>query len=112
MSAKYQPPAATIGRWLRENGHALGGLTGQDWPALRTAASIVDLWCSADSEGRVQAAIAFNAVVHAMPPELRYLAYHAIAHVGDWSHRDELWDKAQLSPLEHIPPCKYEPAFR
>lgn len=111
MSAT-KPPAATIGKWLRDNGHPLGGLTGQDWPALKAAVQIVELWCSADSEGRLQAAIAFNACVRAMQPNLRHLAYHAIAHVGDWSHRDELWRIAQLPEIHDIPLCTYEPAAR
>ena len=104
-----KPPAATISKWLRENGMSLGGLTGQDWPALRSAVQIVELWCLSDSQGRTQAAIAFCAVVHAMQPNLRYLAYHSIAHVGDWSFREELWIAAQLPPLDDIPLCNYEP---
>lgn len=108
MSTKYQPPAATVGKWLRANGWNLGGLTGQDWPALRAAVSIVELWSSADDEGRTQAAIAFNACVRAMQPELRRLAYHAIAHVGDWSHRQQFWNAAQLPTLENPGRCTYE----
>lgn len=107
--SSIKPPAATIGKWLRDNGHHLGGLTGQDWPALKSAVQIVELWCSSDSQGRVQAAIAFNAVVRCMQPNLRHLAYHSIAHVGDWSHRSELWAQAQLPPLDRIPLCLHEP---
>lgn len=95
-----KPVSATIARWLRENGHRLGGLTGQDWPALKSAVHIVELWCASDDSGRRHAAKAFGCVVLAMQPQLRYLAYHAIAHVGDWSHRQELWFDAGLEPLD------------
>ncbi len=107
MSA-IKPPAATIGKWLRDNGHALGALTGQDWPALRAAVSAAELWISADHEGQTQAAIAFNACVRALQRSCWHLAYHAIAHVGDWSHRPLLWNAAQLPALTNISPCKYE----
>lgn len=107
MSAP-KPPAATVGNWLRENGHALGGLTGQDWPALKAAVQVAQLWISSDFDGQQQAAIAFNACVRAMQPHLRYLAYHAIAHVGDWGHRSQLWSAAQLPPLDNPGRCKYE----
>lgn len=106
---KSKPVSATIGLWLKDNlGPCLGGLTGQDWPALKAAMHIVELWCAADSEGRVHAAVAFGAVVRAMQPKLRYLAYHGIAHVGDWSHRAELWKAAGLEPLAVMSRCKYE----
>lgn len=103
-----KPPSATIAKWLRDNGHRLGGLTGQDWPALKAAVQIVELWCYSDTNGRRCAAVAFGAVVQAMQPELRYLAYHSIAHVGDWSHRAELWAMANLQPLGRVPACKHE----
>lgn len=107
-----KPPSQTIARWLRENGFSLGGLTGQDWPALKSAVHIVELWCASDSDGRRCAAVAFGAVVRAMQPQLRFLAFHAIAHVGDWGHRAELWAQAGLEPLERVPSCKYEPQGR
>lgn len=109
-STRPKPPCATISMWLRENlGPCMGGLTGQDWPALKSAVQIVELWCSADHESKQQAAVAFGAVVRCMQPNLRYLAYHAIAHVGDWSHRDKIWRDAGLTPLENIRRCKHEP---
>lgn len=103
-----KPVSATIAKWLRENGWGLGGLTGQDWPALKAAVEIVNLWCASDDEGRECAAKAFGTVVEAMQPNLRHLAYHAIAHVGDWSHRAQLWHAAGLEPLQNPGRCKYE----
>jgi len=108
MSA-VKPVSATVGKWLRENGWSLGGLTGQDWPALKAAAHIVELWCAADSSGRKYAAIAFRHVVESMQPTMRHLAYHAIAHVSDWSFRDQLWYQADLERLENPGLCAYEP---
>lgn len=87
----------------------MGGLTGQDYPALKTAVQAVELWCVADARGRVCAANAFQCAVNAMQPNLRYLAFHSIAHVGDWGHRAELWAQAGLAPLDRVPLCAYEP---
>lgn len=110
MSAT-KPPAQTIGKWLRDNGHSLGALTGQDWRALRAAVQVADLWLNADYEGQTQAAIAFNACVRSMQRSTWYLAFHSIAHVGDWSHRITLWNAAQMPPLIHIPRCTHERSF-
>jgi hypothetical protein len=76
-----KPPAATIGKWLKDNGHQLGALTGQDWRALKAAVQIADLWLNADYEGEKNAALAFGTVVRSMQEKTWYLAYHAIAHV-------------------------------
>jgi hypothetical protein len=94
---------------LRENlGPCLGGLTGQDWPALKCAVHIANLWLSTDHDGKRNAAQAFRSVVFCMQPNLRWLAYHSIAHVGSWSHRNDLWREAGLPVLEHVPRCKFE----
>lgn len=109
MSAT-QPVTKTVFPWLRANlGKCLGGLTGQDFPALKTAVQAVELWCASDDRGREFAAQAFGAAVRAMQPQLRYLAFHAIAHVGDWSHRAQLWEAAGLEPLERVPVCVHGP---
>jgi hypothetical protein len=106
---KNKPVSATLFPWLTANlGKCLGGLTGQDFPALKTAVQAVELWCSADSSGRQFAAVAFGSAVRAMQPNLRYLAFHSIAHVGDWSHRLQLWTAAGLELPSYIPRCKYE----
>lgn len=105
--------SATIGPWLKANlgPRCLGGLTGQDWPALKAAVQIIEVWFSSGYEGRKCAAAAFGNIVQVMQPELRYLAFHAIAHVGDWGHRAELWAAAQLgaADLAGKPECKYGP---
>lgn len=114
MSTK--PYSATIGPWLTANvGKGWSAaLTGQDWPALKAVVEIVNAWTSSDSDGRQQCVIAFKAMVLTMQPGCRYLAFHAIAHVADWSHRWQLWREAGLAD-EHVigkPSCKYSPERR
>lgn len=112
MSAS-KPASATIGKWLRDNGHSLGGLTGQDWPALKAAVEAANLWIACDDECKGSAAQAFCGAVCCMQPGLRYLAYHAVAHVGDWSHRPQLWSMAGLEPFASgVPACKYGPRLQ
>jgi hypothetical protein len=109
MAAQKQP-AATIFKWLRDNGQYLGAITGQDDVALKAAVQVAALWCVADSHGRSCAADAFGACVEAMQPGTRYLAYHAIAHVADWHNRGELWREAHLEfPEGKFPECKFAP---
>ena len=43
-----------------------------------------------------------------MQPSTQELAYHAIAHVMDWSDRAELWIKAGL-PEFATRQCSFEP---
>ena len=102
-------PAQTIGPWLKANGMSLGGLTGQDWSALRAAAEIMGLYARCDSITEPLALSAFRSVVCAMQPKERHLAYHAIAHALDWHNRAELWERAGLKPLDHIPRCQNGP---
>ena len=102
-------PASTIARWLRDNGMLLGGLTGTDFAALKAAVEIINLY---SFDKQTNTVLAFGDVVRRMQPQLRYLAYHAIAHVGDWDWRERLWTEAGLDPLTSIPPCKFEPSAR
>jgi hypothetical protein len=70
---------------------------------------VAELWIRGDYENRPRSAVAFREVVLQMQPELRYTAFHAIAHVGDWCHRAELWTEASLPDLHGIPACKFGP---
>lgn len=107
MSANtYKPAAQTITKWLRQNGQALGGLTGCDARALRAAVQIVELFAY---DGTRDIALAFGACVRRMQPETRHLAFHAIAHVMDWDDRAKMWAAAELEPLGQIPACTYGP---
>ncbi len=111
--AKINPYCVTLFPWLKENGfNNLGGMTGQDYPALKAAVMIVGLWVSCDGHSKKYAATAFRHCVESMQPCFRNLAYHAIAHVADWSHRDELWQEADLERLENPGVCNYEPGGR
>ncbi len=52
VTVKNEIPAQTVTRFLRANGLNLGGLTGQDLPALRAAAEILYCYnrCDQDAE--------------------------------------------------------------
>lgn len=101
---KPKPYCETIGPWLKANlGHGcLAPLTGTDRRALHAAVMIVDLWSETRS---FETAEAFRTVVREMQHKCWPLAYHAIAHVCDWSHRDELWKQAGLVELAHPGRC-------
>lgn len=110
---KTNPYCVTLFPWLKDNGfNNLGGMTGQDYPALKAAVMIVGLWVSCDGHNKKYAAMAFRHCVESLQPCYRNLAYHAIAHVADWSHRDELWALADLEPLENPGVCDNEPGGR
>jgi hypothetical protein len=103
------PPSPAIIRWLRDNGMSLGVLTHHDTTALLAATQIAALWMHGGDREAI--ATAFRNVVLEMQPHARYLAYHAIAHVGDWHNRPQLWHAAQL-PQEDLlgrPECKFGP---
>ena len=106
-----KPPAQTIFRWLRDNEMRLGGLTDHDASALLAAVQVAELWIRGDAENREKSAAAFGEVVGQMQPQMRYLAFHAIAHVGDWCHRWELWMAAGLlaQDLQNVPECAFGP---
>jgi hypothetical protein len=106
-----KPAAATILTWLRNNDMSLGALTSHDTAALLAATQIAELWIRGDYGNRKSSAVAFSNVVMQMQEGTRFLAFHAIAHVGDWCHRWELWQQAGLSkPIG--PECKYGPRRR
>lgn len=110
MSKTYQCDAQRILAWLRSNGMSLGILTGHDTRALRAATQIVDVWLNSRSH---RVAGAFGTIVAQMQPKCRYLAYHAIAMVGNWSDRQELWDQAGLGQdTTSFPECSEAPRRR
>ena len=103
-------PAATVLQWLREQlgPHALAPLTSTDSQALRAAVEIVRLWATCDEAHEDRLLTTFGAVVLTMQPHCREFAFHAVAHVGDWSTRRELWRKAGLPQFEPNMSCRYE----
>lgn len=106
-----KPPAQTILRWLKENGIRLGALTSHDTAALLAAVQVADLWIRGDYGNRKFSEKAFHGVVMQMQDSTKFLAFHAIAHVGDWCHRWELWRAAELpeTVLAHVPECAFGP---
>lgn len=95
---KTKPPCTTILPWLKANlgPRCTAPLTGTDVCALFAAVQIIELYCIHTEQSVLDA---YALVVQQMQPGTRELAYHAIAHVMDWSHRADLWLRAGLSPF-------------
>lgn len=92
--------------WLRENlgKGCLGALTSTDARALEASVMIMELYAT----GRKPMVLdAFRAVVLQMQPHTLELAFHAIAHVLDWSDRQAVWLECNLPPVK-TRRCKYE----
>ena len=109
MSVK--PSSVTVGPWLKANlgKKCLAGCTGTDWKALLAAVQIIELY---SYERNPAILTAFGAIVQMMQPKQYFLAFHAIAHVMDWSDRASVWGRAGL-PLDlRVPACQFEPAAR
>ncbi len=103
------PPAVSVWPWLRANlgPSACGMLTGTDARALEAAVQIVHLWSRGGSDSLLPTA--FRACVLEMQPAAREFAYHAIAHIGEWSSRARVWALASLPPLQAVRRCMAEP---
>jgi hypothetical protein len=103
---KNTPACETVFPWLRANlgKHCLAPLTGTDRKALEAAVQIISLYAYAEAPSVIEA---FGIVVRRMQPSTQELAYHAIAHVTDWSYRSRIWVAAGLP--EFAPArCVYE----
>ena len=103
---KPKPPCQSIRSWLDANlgRGCLAPLTGTDAKALAAAVHIIELYAYHPAQSLIDA---FGKVVCCMQPKCQEMAYHAIAHVMNWSDRAEIWVKAGLpefSPRK----CKFE----
>lgn len=106
---RTKPVAATILKWLRDNGHSLGILTSQDSRGLLASVQIVPLWGPYEANSKDIAA-AWGACVREMQPGAQQLAFHAVAHVANWDTRFQLWRAAGFHGLpQPCCRCKYEP---
>ena len=103
---KQKQPCETLPKWLKDNlgPCCLAPLTGTDSRALAAAVQIIDLY-SVDADCTLPAA--FGIVVARMQRSCWPLAYHAIAHVMDWSDRERVWKLAGLPKIQ-VGQCKYE----
>ena len=107
------PYAKSVFPWLRANlgQTALAPLTSTDTQALQAAVQIVPLWdpySFGNADGQIAAA--FGACVRRMQPHTRQFAFHAIAHVSEWSTRFKLWRAAGFDELPSpCYRCKHEP---
>lgn len=104
---KPQPPAATVLTWLQANlgPRCLAPLTSTDTKALQAAVQLVELYTYDRDDSILNA---FRWTVLRMQPHCRELAFHAIAHVRDWSDRHLMWSDAGLSPIQNLRRCKHE----
>lgn len=93
--------------WLKANlgKQCLAPLTGTDSRALDAAVHIAELYSYHSEQGVLTA---FSKVVSCMQSHTQYLAYHAIAHVMDWSDRPKVWRGAGLLFPANIPRCEHE----
>jgi len=105
MPAPKQP-CQTLPQWLKQNlgPRCLAPLTGTDSKALSAAVQIVALYAYHPAP---QVAEAFGLTVMQIQQSCWPLAYHAIAHVMDWTDRGELWREAKL-PSIPVGICKFE----
>ncbi len=91
MSSSRKGPVPECLRWLKENGHELGALTGQDRTALLAIAHCWELYAKGDEGGARAAGMAARVLVGAMQPHTRPLAKELIAFALDWGDRDRVW---------------------
>ena len=82
--------------WLRANlgKHATAGLTTSDTHALLASVALANLISYQSAPEELFAA--YSVIVRTMQPELRQLAFHAIACELDWGHREMIWERAGL----------------
>lgn len=98
-----------IFKWLQANcgKTCTAPLTSTDVYALVASVNLSNLISYESAPAELFAA--YGAIVRAMQPQTRWLAYHAIACELDWSHRNMIWTAAAL-PEEDKPArkCAYE----
>lgn len=103
-----KPSSVTIVPWLRSNlgKNALAGNTGTDHKALLAAVQIIELY-SYNRDPSILSA--FGLIVSKMQRKQWFLAFHAIAHVMDWSDRQKIWASIG-NPIDlSWPLCAFEP---
>ncbi len=104
---KPKPHCVTLPAWLKANlgKPALAPLTGTDARCLAAAVMIVEAYAY---DPCPELARAYGLCVQRMQRSTRDLAFHAIAHVHDWSDRARVWKAAGLEPIA-VGKCAYEP---
>lgn len=85
-----------IFRWLQANldKRCLSPLTSTDTYALVASVNLTNLISYESAPAELFAA--YGAIVRAMQPHTRWLAYHAIACELDWCHRNMIWAASDL----------------
>lgn len=95
-------------KWLQANlgRNATGALTSTDVYALVTSVGLCNLIGYESAPPELFAA--YRAIVMAMQPHTRGLAFHAIACELDWGHRTMIWTAAGLMEFKPMTKCQYE----
>jgi len=99
-----------IVRWLKANcgKTCTGGLTSTDADALVTSVNLTNLISHPTAPQDLF--MAYRAIVLAMQPHTRWMAYHTIAMELDWSHRNMIWEQACLPEGDKpVHKCAFEP---
>ncbi len=101
------PYCKSLRPWLSANlgPRCLEPLTGTDARALSAAVHIAELYSYHREPGVLEA---FGHIVRCMQPSTQELAFHAIAHVMDWSDRLVVWKAAGLENI-NTRLCNFEP---
>ena len=107
MKSKPKPCCESLYPWLRANlgKDCLAPVTGTDARALTAASHIILLYAY---HGEKSLLLAFGHIVRCMQPQTQELAYHAIAHLMDWSDRRTIWLEAGLPEFKPRR-CAFEP---
>jgi hypothetical protein len=86
-----------IAKWLAANcgKRVTAPLTSTDVTALTASVALCPLISYVGAPKELFAA--YGAIVSAMQPRCRWMAYHAIAMELDWSHRSMIWTVAGLA---------------
>lgn len=110
LTMKNKTVSETAFPWLRANlgKHCLGCLTGYSGPAVLASVMVIRAYSSSDQSHEFPLLTAYEAIVSTLDAPERHLCYHLIAHVLNWSDREVIWDKAGLSPLQHVARCLHE----
>jgi hypothetical protein len=100
--------SGTIIKWMKANGLPTKGTTDHDLACLAAATEVARVWVRGSTDWRELSARCFGQLVAQMTPPAWGLAYHVVAHVGDWGHRAELWAMAGL-PETSTSRAEFEP---
>ena len=104
-----KPYCVTARTWLKENQgpRCFAGFTSQDAVAFDAVVQLAALW---QYTRREVVAVSFGETVRLMQGKYWHLAFHVVAHIGNWEDRAALWSAAGFEDLpDYLTLCNYEP---